>query len=228
MTVTELGCCGVKPGLKILDENTPEGQIFVGVYKTIISSPGAPHRIYLGVDLDEPSKMYALFDWDSVEHHENFAKTFGQDIQPDLAKVLTHGEYTKHIAATPSLQEALTSSVTDVFLVYYSPDISAAEKDKVTADFGKILDERFRQHPDVAAFSYGWGLQNDFPVYGKDGGKVGSLFSAFVGWSTTEANTKFRESGAHDAIQQSIRALDGVVELKALRLACKFLEKTAE
>ncbi|TQN65324.1 hypothetical protein CSHISOI_10116 [Colletotrichum shisoi] len=226
MTVTELGCCVVKPGLKILDEDTPEGQIYVGVYKMIISSPGAPHRIYLSIDLDEPSKVYGLFDWDSVEHHERFAKEFGKDFQPDLAKVLTHGEYIKHIAATPSLPEALTSSVADVFLAYYPSDISEAEKDEVAAGFGNILDERFRQHPDVTAFSYGWGLQNDFPVCGKDGGKVGSAFSAFVGWSTNEANAKFRDSGAHDAIQQSIRALDGVVELKALRLACKFLEKT--
>ncbi|KAJ0162857.1 hypothetical protein CTA2_3922 [Colletotrichum tanaceti] len=229
MTVTELGCCGVKPGLKILDQDTPEGQIFIGVYNMIVSSPGAPHRVYLSIDLDEPSKMYGLFDWDSVEHHERFAKAFGKDFQSDLAKVLTHGEYVKHIAATPSLQEALTSPATDAFLVYYASDISAAEKDKVTADLGEILDGRLRPHPDVTAFSYGWGLQNDFPVRGKDGGEdVGSAFSAFVGWSTTEARTRFRESGAHDAIRQSIRASDGVVALKALRLACTLLEKTTE
>ncbi|GJC87683.1 hypothetical protein ColLi_10521 [Colletotrichum liriopes] len=228
MTVTELGCCGVKPGLSIMDEKTPEGQTYLGVYKTLIGSPGGPHRMYLSVDLDEPSMVYGFFDWDSLEHHENFAKTFGEDIQPDLAKVLTHGEFIKHITATPSLPDALKSPVTDVFLVYYPSDTSAAEKATASTGLQTILNRGFGQHPNVAAISYGWGVQDDFPVHGKDGGKVGSAFSAFVGWSSVEANTEFREAGAHNTIQESIRGLDGVVKLKVLRLHCTVLEKKAE
>ncbi|KAK1980187.1 hypothetical protein LZ30DRAFT_723977 [Colletotrichum cereale] len=225
MIVTEIGCCGVKPGLDIMDESTPEGKIYVGVFRTLNASPGGPHRMYLSLDLDEPSKEYGFFDWDSLEHHENFAKTFGKDGQADLEKVLTHGEYIKHITATPSLQEALKSSVTDVFLVYYPSDISPDEKAAATTELQKILDKGFGQRGDVTAVSHGWGVENDFPVYGKDGGKVGSVFSAFVGWASVEANTEGREAGAHTAAQESIQGLDGVVALKILRLSCAVLER---
>ncbi|KZL80489.1 hypothetical protein CI238_08857 [Colletotrichum incanum] len=228
MTITEVGCCGVKPDLSIMDETTPEGQTYLGVYKMLIVSPGGPHRMYLSVDLDEPSMVYGFFDWDSLEHHENFAKTFGKDVQSDLAKVLTHGEYTKHITATPSLPEALKSPVTDVFLVYFPSAISVAEKATAATDLQKILNKGFGQHPKVTAIGYGWGVQNDFPVYGKDGGKVGSAFSAFVGWSSVEANTEFRGAGAHNTTRELIQSLDGVVKLKVLRLNCTVLEKMAE
>ncbi|EFQ34888.1 hypothetical protein CGRA01v4_04196 [Colletotrichum graminicola] len=223
MTVTEIGCCGIKPGLRIMDESTPEGKIYMGVYKKLNASPEGPHRMYLSVDLDEPFKVYSLFDWDSLEHHEKFANTFGEGVQEDFGKVLTHGEYTKHITPTPPLQEALESAVTDVFLVHCPSDISP--DDKVTTELRGILKKGFGQHADVTAISYGWGVENDFPVYGIGGGMVGSVFSAFVGWASVEANTTCREAAAHTAIQESIRRLYGVEALKVLRSSCAVLER---
>ncbi|KAK2033035.1 hypothetical protein LX32DRAFT_635675 [Colletotrichum zoysiae] len=228
MAVTEIGCCGIKPGLKIMDESTPEGKLYMGVFRTLNTLPGGPLRIYLGVDLDEPSKVYGFFDWISVDHHEKFAKTFEKDVQTDFEKVLTNGEYTKHITPTPSLQEALKSSVTDVFLVYYPSDISSEERSTATTGLQNILEERFGQHADVNAVSYGWGVEDDFPVCRKDGGKVGSVFSAFVGWHSLETNMNFREAGAHTAAQERIRGLDGVVALKTMRVSCAVLERNVE
>ncbi|KAL2882070.1 hypothetical protein SGCOL_002332 [Colletotrichum sp. CLE4] len=74
MIVTELGAMGVKPGLNIMDESTPEGEIFMGVYRKIIAAPGAPHRLYLGLELEDPTMVWGFFDWDSIEDHEKFAK----------------------------------------------------------------------------------------------------------------------------------------------------------
>ncbi|KAK2015053.1 hypothetical protein LZ32DRAFT_602752 [Colletotrichum eremochloae] len=200
----------------------------MGIFRMLNASPGGPHRMYLGVDLDEPSKVYGFFDWDSLEHHEKFAKTVGKDVQTDFEKILTHGEYIKHITATPSLQEALKSSVTDVFLVYYPSDTSTDDKVTATIDLQDILNKSFGQRADVTAISHGWGVENDFPVYGKDGGKVGSVFSAFVGWASVEANTECRGKGAHTATQELIRGLEGVVALKVLRLSCVVLERSNE
>jgi len=67
---------GIKPGFDIMDESTPEGQILIKAWNTVITAPGGPHRVYWGLEIDDPSKIWAFFDWDSVEAHENFAKSW--------------------------------------------------------------------------------------------------------------------------------------------------------
>ena len=73
MPVTEIGCMGVKPGLNIMDETTREGQIMAGAYKAVAAAPGGPHQVYWGLEVENPSNVWALFDWDSVEDHAKFA-----------------------------------------------------------------------------------------------------------------------------------------------------------
>jgi hypothetical protein len=75
MPVTEVGCMGVKPGHNIMDETTAEGQILAGAYKAVVAAPGGPHHVYFGLEIEDPSKLWAFFDWDSVEDHEKFAKS---------------------------------------------------------------------------------------------------------------------------------------------------------
>jgi hypothetical protein len=43
MTVTEIGCMGVKPDHNIMDETTKEGRILVGAWKAVTAAPGGPH-----------------------------------------------------------------------------------------------------------------------------------------------------------------------------------------
>jgi hypothetical protein len=99
MPVTEIGCMGVKPGLDVMDDTTEAGQILTRVYETVTTAPGGPCRVYWGVELKadaeeehaesktanddaratesgldpDPPKLWAFFDFDSVEHHEKFA-----------------------------------------------------------------------------------------------------------------------------------------------------------
>jgi hypothetical protein len=75
MAVTEIGCMGVKPGLNVMDESTQEGQVLIGAWKAVTSAPGGPHQVYWGLEVEDPSKLWAFFDWDSVEDHENFSKS---------------------------------------------------------------------------------------------------------------------------------------------------------
>jgi len=65
---------GVKPGLNIMDEDAPEGKVLTGVYNAVVSLPGGPHRVYLGLEAEDRSKLWAFFDWDSIEHHQKFAE----------------------------------------------------------------------------------------------------------------------------------------------------------
>ena len=75
MPVTELGCMGVKPGLDIMNENTEAGSILMKAWNAVITAPGGPHRVYWGLETEDPSKLWAFFDWNSVEDHEKFAKS---------------------------------------------------------------------------------------------------------------------------------------------------------
>lgn len=75
MTITEIGLMGVKPNLDIMDESTPEGQVLARTYKAIAVAPGGPSQVYYGLEVEDPSKIWAFFDWESIEEHENFAKS---------------------------------------------------------------------------------------------------------------------------------------------------------
>ena len=75
MTFAESGCMGVKPGIDIMDESTPEGKILKNTWETVTTKPGGPHRVCWGLEREDPSKIWVWFDWDSVEHHQAFAQT---------------------------------------------------------------------------------------------------------------------------------------------------------
>lgn len=75
MTITEVGCMGVKPNLNIMDETTPEGQILKGAWGACVNAPDGPRSVYYGLEIEDPSKIWAFFDFGSIEQHERFAKS---------------------------------------------------------------------------------------------------------------------------------------------------------
>jgi len=83
MTITEVGLMGVKPRHAVLDESTPEGKLLLSIYKNILSLPGCPPRIYLGLETEDPLMLWAFFDWETLGQHEEFAKTYVYE-QPKL------------------------------------------------------------------------------------------------------------------------------------------------
>lgn len=74
MTITEVGCMGVKPGIDIMDETTPEGKILKNIWQTVTTKPGGPQRVIWGLEVQDPLRLWAFFDWDSQEQHEEFAR----------------------------------------------------------------------------------------------------------------------------------------------------------
>jgi hypothetical protein len=75
MTVTEVACVAIKPGLDVMNPTTPEGQVLLRAWKPVTAAPGGPHHLYYGVEIEDPSKLWAVCDWDSIEDHLNFAKS---------------------------------------------------------------------------------------------------------------------------------------------------------
>jgi hypothetical protein len=75
MPVIEFGLMGVKPNHAIMDANTPEGDILNRAWSAVTVAPGGPHWAYGGLEVDDPSRLWGFFKFDSVKHHEEFAQT---------------------------------------------------------------------------------------------------------------------------------------------------------
>ncbi len=153
---------------------------------------------------------------------------FGGEAVKDLPLILTHGEFTKHITFTPSPPLVLLSPVTDVMLAYFPSDISPAEKDKAAVQFQQYVKKSFDKSPDVKSVSYGWGVENDFPVNGGEEGQKGSLLTAFIGWPSIEEHMKFRETNAFNENVDLIRAMERMVKFVVFHMSCRSQGKKTE
>ncbi|KAH6893014.1 hypothetical protein B0T10DRAFT_591874 [Thelonectria olida] len=228
MVITEVGCMGVKPGLNIMDQAILEGEILTQAWKTVTTKPGGPYRVYWGLEKVDPSKVWAFFDWGSVEQHDKFAKEHGAAATQDIPKICTHGEFTKHIGMVPS-SDVLRSPVTEVVLVYFPADCSQTEKDKASAQLQHLLAKNFSHCPDITKLAHGWGLENDFPVRGKGkNGQVGSVLLGFIGWSSSVAQTRFHETSTYKETVTLMQDMNGVVSFDILSMSCDHLERHTE
>jgi hypothetical protein len=75
MTVIEIGLCGIKPNHAVMDTSTPEGAILNRAWGSVTSNPLGPHWAFGGLEVNDPSKLWGFFSFESVSHHEEFART---------------------------------------------------------------------------------------------------------------------------------------------------------
>lgn len=139
----------------------------------------------------------------------------------DLPTILTHGEFTKHIDVTPAPSRALTSTITDVTLAYFSADISQDAKTKISTQFQQLLANNLGKCGNVTGYSCGWGTENDFPVRGAEDDLKGSLFITFVGWDSKEAREKYKDSDRFSTITKQ----EGVQHTAAFSIECRSSER---
>jgi hypothetical protein len=151
---------------------------------------------------------------------------YGAEAVKELPTILTHGEFTKHVVLTPS-SLVLQSPVTEVLLAYFPTDISATGKDEAIAQFKEFVEKSFDGSPDVGDFSFGWGVENDFPVRGQ-GGQVGSVLMAFIGWPSIQASVENWETEGFKKNVELIKGIDGITKLVMFRISCRSLERKAE
>ncbi|KAJ8060115.1 hypothetical protein OCU04_010469 [Sclerotinia nivalis] len=226
MVVTEVGLMGVKAGLNVMDQSTPEGKILWGAWRAVVAAPGGPSKVYFGLEIEDPSKIWGFFDWKSIEEHQSFAKSFGGEAVKDLPVIMTHGEFTKHITLSPFSSAVYESPVTEVMIAYFASDISQAAKDTTTTQLKQYLEKSVKKCPDVKEVSYGWGVENDFPIRGGEPGKVGSILTAFIGWPSIDAHMKFRETEEFKDNVGLVTEMDGLVKLITFHLSCQIIERS--
>ena len=81
--------------------------------------------------------------------------------------------------------------------------------------------------PDVKGASFGWGLENDFPVRGEKG-RVGSVLMTLIGWPSIEASMRARETETSEKNVELVRGMAGLVELAMFHISCRTLERSTE
>lgn len=62
MTIVEIGRMGVKPGLDVMDESTPEGKILPNAYTLVTTLPDGPQRSYWGLEVEDALKVWGFFE----------------------------------------------------------------------------------------------------------------------------------------------------------------------
>jgi hypothetical protein len=75
MTVIEIGVVGVKPNHQVMNPNTPEGHILNQAWSAVTVAPNGPYWAHGGLDVDSPLRLWGFFAFDSIAHHQGFAKT---------------------------------------------------------------------------------------------------------------------------------------------------------
>ncbi|CAF3555538.1 unnamed protein product [Fusarium graminearum] len=229
MVIREVGVMGVKPGINIMDPTTPEGKILDEVWSTVITKPGGPSRVYWGLEKDDPLRIWGFFDWDTVEQHEKFAKEHGADAVKDISKICTYGEMTKHVTMFPS-SDVFQSPITDIVVAYFPTDYPHTEKDKAAAKLQDILAKCFGTYSDVEKMAYGWGIENDFPVKGKEDvhGQLGAAHMGFVGWANESTQADFHQTATYNEAVAQIHEMSGLVGLNIVTLRFQHLERLEE
>ena len=111
-------------------------------------------------------------------------------------------------------------------LAYFPADISQRGKDTAAARFQQFVEKGLNTCADVKGVSYGWGVENDFPVRGNDKeGQTGLLFIAFIGWPSIDAHMEFRETEAYKENVDLITEMEELVSLKMFHISCRYLQR---
>ncbi|KAF2661832.1 hypothetical protein K491DRAFT_773790 [Lophiostoma macrostomum CBS 122681] len=225
MAIIEIGRMGVKPNHNVMDESTPEGKILRDTWERIIEQPTGPHRLFWGLEDEEPLRIWGIFEWDSVEHHQKFAREYGAELVKDFPKILTHGEFTKHISPTTFPLRATQSPVTELLLAYFSADISPELRDAATTKMQQFVENIVGKSSEVQAVNYGWSVENDLPFVGGEDGQKGALLMAFIGWPSLDAKSKFKDTKASKENSGLISGMEGLRKLTTVHVRFRSLER---
>lgn len=145
----------------------------------------------------------------------------------DLSSLLTHDEFTKHIAFTSSAPVALRSAITQIILIYVRGNVDCSVKEGLSATLEATLSTTFAEHAGVTATSYGWSVENDVPIRGEKG-QAGFVFAAAIGWSGPELQRSFQETGIWKVAEDKVSDLEGVLKVTSITLSCQCSERVSK
>ena len=144
-----------------------------------------------------------------------------------MPKILTHGLFTKHVTFTPSLPQALRSPVTEVILAYFPSDVASAQKDGIISHINNT-EENLQSFSGVGSLSYGWGVENDFPIRGGQENQGASILMFFIGLDSIDAHTNYRKTSEFEKLLSLIQNMEGIIKLESFSVSFRSLSRNAE
>jgi hypothetical protein len=145
-----------------------------------------------------------------------------------MPKILNRGFFTKHVKATPSLSVALQSPVTDIILAYFDPNISPTQRDLAIGYLQSLEDEDLKSLSGIQALSFGWGVENDFPLRGGSDDQKASILTSFIGLDGTGAQMNFRDSFIFEKLLRLLRSVEGIIKVETFSLSLRALVRNTE
>ncbi|KAF3048405.1 hypothetical protein E8E12_011772 [Didymella heteroderae] len=229
MAIVEVGMMRVQTGKTPMDARSPDGQLLLSAWGAVMGAPGGPQRVCWGTELEDASRIWCFFDWEGLEQHASFAKTFGAEATQRFGQVFMPG-FTKHVhlSTTP-----LSCPLTEVVLASFPSSISAPQKDVVATRFREFKASALDHCADVRGVSAGWGHEDDFPVHHRAVGgdsctmlqEKGCLFFALIGWGGARERMAFRDTDVYKAHIHLLTEMEGCVALSTFHLSCSTLER---
>lgn len=145
-----------------------------------------------------------------------------------MPKIFTHGLFTKHIGVTPSLSLALQSSVTELILAYFPSGVSSTQKDAVIAHLKNFEEDELKGLSGIEALSYGWGVEQDFPVKGGPEDQRASILVSFIGFDSIDAQRIFKQSLTFEKLLGLVRNMEGIFKLENISVDFRSLSRNTE
>lgn len=143
-----------------------------------------------------------------------------------MPKIFTHGLFTKHVTATASLPATLRSSMTEIVLFYFPPDLPLLSKEALIARLEECEQKERDKIPGLEAMSYGWGVENDFPVRGGFPDQRASVLIFMGGFEDTACQKNFR--GCSEKFLGFVRSTEGFVKTETFSVSFQSLSRNSE
>jgi len=142
MPVTEIAICPLKAGAAIGDPDSHEASVLNNVLESLRATDGV-QQLHFGTQMEDPTNLVILQDWETVEHHQGFMKSevYGP-FMDRLNSILASNVQGMHVDFVPqgALSKTLSAPATEVAIFYFDGGPPSGYTDNA----GKI-DEALRE-----------------------------------------------------------------------------------
>jgi len=188
MVTTEVARLSLVPGSDIGDPNSAAAQVLKDCGGTIQQTDGV-QQLQFGMEIENPSSLQMMINWDSKKHHEDFmASDAYQPFLQRFKSIMAGPPHLVHVDFSPDggVSRALSAPVTEVATFYWSngPPENALQSAR------EFLELCEKEEPDSGITGWAYGTTHE--EIEKEGVK-GKGAVLLIGWPDVETHMEFRK-----------------------------------